>query len=169
MYLLPGGSSPINNRKWNLGRFGLAPVQLRGLRGFRGLGQSLLDTTMAPDINTLQEPSGSVLLIQPIPGISTTTSPDINTLVPPSLPSDNVYGAQSLTPAQIAAGSAAATAAATPSLISQVANSISSGASSILKALTPSTTPGAGTSSTLLLVAIGALAFAVVSGRKRRR
>ena len=32
MYQMPT-TSPINNRKWNLGRFGLVPVQLRGLRG----------------------------------------------------------------------------------------------------------------------------------------
>src|SRR5260370_41130972 len=47
MYLMGATTQSVNNRKWNLGRFGMAPVRLRGsssdqawrLRGMRGLGR----------------------------------------------------------------------------------------------------------------------------------
>jgi hypothetical protein len=38
---MPTNSRPLNNRKWNLGRLGLQPVRLRGLRGLRGLGDTI--------------------------------------------------------------------------------------------------------------------------------
>jgi hypothetical protein len=131
MYLMPAGTSTVNNRKWNLGRLSLQPVHLRGLgasriqRRLRGLAQDDGTdlTVVSPDVMGPLAP-GEIYAPIAAPsstGIDTTMAPVTGSIMMnPTEAAAVAYNPNTagavLTPTQITADSIAATQAANPGM-----------------------------------------------------
>ncbi len=168
MYLMPSGSSAVNNRKFNLGRFGMPPVRLRGFRGLRAFGQddgdfssayqsptvpTPVDTTLpsAPNIGPSDFPSSGAIPVAPeSPAIPWSTVPSSAFNVGP-MPQPGS------TVAKVDAIMTAAAKQGTPISASNAQMQVA--ASNLLSS----------SSNTLLLVAGGVLLVALLSGKKKRR